>query len=64
MKLQNFFSSMIVLGVCTLMLVGSSFLVVKSVQSTYAGIQPSVNVEMESTQDLSNLNQEDVDSAS
>ena len=61
MKLHNFFSSMIVLGVCTLMLVGSSFLVANSIRNTYAGINPSVNVEMETT---SNLSRQDVNNAS
>lgn len=56
MKLQNFFSSMIVLGVCTLMLVGSSFLVANSIRDTYAGIHPSVNVEMEATHNFSQQN--------
>ena len=61
MKLRNFFSSMIVLGVCTLMLVGSSFLVANSIRNTYAGINPSVNVEMEATH---NLSRQDAGSAS
>ena len=61
MKLQNFFSSMIVLGVCTLMLMGSSFLVANSIRDTYAGINPTVNVEMETTH---NLGQQNTNSAS
>ena len=47
---------MIVLGVCTLMLVGSSFLVANSIRDTYAGIHPSVNVEMEATHNFSQQN--------
>ena len=61
MKLRNFFSSLIVLGVCTLMLVGSAFLVTNSVRNTYAGIHPAVNVEMEATH---NLSQQEVNKAS
>ena len=61
MKLRNFFSSMIVLGVCTLMLMGSSFLVANSIRNTYAGIHPSVNVEIEATH---NLSQQDAGNAS
>lgn len=53
MKLQNFFSSMLVLGICTLMLMGSSFLVANSIRNTYAGINPAVNAEMETTHDFS-----------
>lgn len=52
---------MLVLGVCTLMLIGSSFLVANSIRNTYAGIHPSVNVEMEATH---NLSQQDANSAS
>ena len=52
---------MIVLGVCTLMLMGSSFLVANSIRDTYAGINPTVNVEMEATH---NLSQQDASNAS
>ena len=53
MKLQNIFSFITVLGVCMLMLLGSSFLVVKSVSDAYSIASSHNTGELNSSQNVS-----------